>query len=70
MSYAQDLADSISVGKELQRIEQAFRSGGKMVKTSLTTETLKGLGFVLHTYYHNGTWVSLPERNNSQYGDR
>lgn len=69
-SYAQTLADSISDGKELLRIEQAFRSGKKSVETTMSHQTLSDLGFVVNSSQRDGTSVSLPVRNNSQYGDR
>lgn len=67
MSYAQDLADSISDDKELKRIEAAFRSGKKSVETTMSYQALSDLGFVVNSSQREGTWVSLPERKISQY---
>lgn len=67
MSYAQDLADSISNDKELKRIESAFRSGKKSVETTMSYQALRDMGFVINTSQRDGTSVSLPERKISQY---
>lgn len=67
MTYAQDLADSISNNKELKRIEAAFRSGKKSVETTMSYQALSELGFVINTSQQDGTYVSLPERKISQY---